>query len=396
MNQVTAVEFSRLAKLIEANRNNFLEALCYISTYRAANYEIDHAIQTLAGAEKELNELSPNSIEQLATYLPSNVILFSYILYAVIPSAFCNHIYVRPSIRGREVAWTINNLVNNLLPLPITLEMYMSRRQFWETAGSKSRIIAFTGKCRNSFEISADTAENQLFIYFGSGVNPMIIGNKVDLKKTIKDIIYARTFNSGQDCLCPDLILVHKDIINNLIDKLIFGLSRLKHGNLNSHTADYSNLVYPNIAEYCYEFFKQNKENIVYGGETDILTRHVQPTIILRKISDLKSYSDYPEFFAPVFNIAVYQSLEEIKALISGSDYSDHAMGVMLYGTESLKKTFRETHMMTIDQTLFEINYGNRPFGGSGICASYVKFNGKTYPQPVLISRETKRYLMDG
>lgn len=397
MNHNSIKKFKELATYIEDNKVVFLEALCHISTYSAANYEIDHVLHTLRNADKELDTIKSNSIKQLATYLPSNVILFSYILYGVVPTAYSKKVYIRPSLRGHEVAWTIHRLINKFIEFPIFLSMYKSRKQFWESTTSKSDVVAFTGKCTNSFEVSEMISDKQLFIYFGSGVNPIVVEKDADLSKAVNDIKKARIFNSGQDCLCPDLILVHKNIANKFIELLKNGLGRLIHGKLNSHAANYTNLIYPNVAEFCHDYFKKNHDYIIYGGKTDVLEHFVQPTILYRDIAQLNSYSDYPEFFAPVYNVATYDNYDQVIKLLSSNEYHDHAMGFTLYGKKHLEECFTNTHMTTFNQILFDVNYGNSPFGGSGKCASYTKYNKTINPHPVLISKEIlKNLITDG
>lgn len=393
MAQPSLADLQLLAEQIEDKRGDFIDVLTYVSTYKAAEYEIDHAVNALLGTTEELAGVGSHRIDTLAAYLPSNVILFSYILYAVIPSVFCRRVLVRPSLRGREVAWAINSRIRQLLKLPIEFEMYKSRKEFLLESVSSAEVIAFTGRCRNSFEVLEHISDKQLFLYFGSGVNPAVIGPKADLDLAARDVTRARIFNSGQDCLCPDLILVHEKVIDDFLQLLSGYVDSLRYGPLNDPRTDFSNLVYPNIAEFCADFVEKHADRVVHRGTIDVLSRMIEPVVMLRHIKELRSYEDYPEFFAPIFNLAIYRNYEEIESLILSEGYRRYAMGVSLYGTAKLDELFEGSHMVTHDCSLFDINYGNRPFGGKGLCSSYVKFGGALTAQGVLISREVRRFL---
>lgn len=395
-NNPTAEDLASLGDSLFKHEDELLTILCYISTYKAAKQEIAHAVDTLHGAADELSHFGGRRIESLATYLPSNVILFSYVLYAVLPTVYSCRVSVRPSLRGREVAWSVHDLIRRLMPLPISFEMHKSRRGFWTDDARPANAVAFTGQCANAAEVAELIEPGQLFMYFGSGVNPIVIGPQALLDRAAQDVTTIRTLNSGQDCLGPDLVLVHTSVEKRFLDILEERVTTLQYGPMSSPVTDYSNLVYPNTAELCLEQFQVHSEHIRCGGSVNVLDRLVEPTIIVRAISQFKSYDrDFPEFFAPVFNIGTYSDPSEIETFVAGSSYRPHAMGASLYGAEELHSIFQENHVVTENATLTTTNFGNHPFGGYGECASYIKYNGAVSCRPVLISREVASHLLE-
>ena len=49
--------------------------------------------------------------------------------------------------------------------------------------------------------------------------------------------------------------------------------------------------------------------------------------------------------------------------------------------------------MFSYNQTLFELENPNKPFGGYGICSGYVSIKGEVISKPILISQEVKLFL---
>lgn len=389
MSAVTPAHLVKLGDLIAQNRKNFLNILTRLSTYKAAQEEIDHSLETLYGAAEELKGLNGYRIRSLSAYLPPNVILFSYILYIAIPSAFCDHIYFRPSVRAREETHEIHIKINELLPLPAKIS-YTTRKLFFENFTQTSDVIVFTGRCQNGDEVASQIKPHQLFMYFGSGVNPFVVGPSANIEQAANDAVTIRLNNSGQDCLCPDLYLLHSDIADSFLEKIKHNLNKAVFGERTDPLADYSYLSYPDVAEFCFDYLEENRKYIIYGGEVNILERYVSPTILLRNINQIDML---PEFFAPIFNMAIYENDQQIAKLIESDIYKDKAMGVMLYGASNLESIFNEKHFITFDSTLFQINHGNNPFGGWDKCASHIRFQGQVISKPLLISDVVRTYL---
>ena len=44
------------------------------------------------------------------------------------------------------------------------------------------------------------------------GKSPCIIGRDADLRTAARRIAWGKTLNSGQTCIAPDYILIHKDV----------------------------------------------------------------------------------------------------------------------------------------------------------------------------------------
>ena len=54
---------------------------------------------------------NPPAIDRLSVFLPSNNVLYSYVLFGVIPSLYADRVDIRPSSRTRQTAVAVHQLL---------------------------------------------------------------------------------------------------------------------------------------------------------------------------------------------------------------------------------------------------------------------------------------------
>jgi aldehyde dehydrogenase (NAD+) len=74
-------------------------------------------------------------------------------------------------------------------------------------------LIFFTGSPALAKTVMAAAAKNltPVILELG-GKSPCIIDKTADIRRTAKRLAWGKTLNSGQTCIAPDYILIHKDI----------------------------------------------------------------------------------------------------------------------------------------------------------------------------------------
>ncbi|MFC7558501.1 aldehyde dehydrogenase family protein [Paenibacillus farraposensis] len=212
--------------LIE-NRQEVMDILTQFSSYRAANAEMDSTISTLQGALQEVQTYQPDWQRSMAVFMPSNVVLYSYALYLLIPSLYVENIDFRPSSHVNEYVSLLHEKLQAVHGLPI-YNRKVSQKVFMENSVIPADIVVFTGSYTNAEKIKKQIRKEQLYIFYGQGINPFIIGPDADLELAVTDVIRMRLYNSGQDCLGPDIILVHQDVRESFKDLLIKRLDQLE------------------------------------------------------------------------------------------------------------------------------------------------------------------------
>jgi len=297
-------------------------------------------------------------------------------------------VYIRPSELARPIFERITSFLKPTIPDSIEFQ-YCARRDFLEYFIKKSDVIIFTGRYESALNVQKEAVPfHSLFIYNGRGMNPLLITPNADLNSAVSKCIKVGCFNSGQDCASPDDIIVHNSIIEPFTKKLIEKLNFYKvkpdyfSGNIIGPLVKIENLL------ELQKFFKENKSKIIYGGSIDLTNKICYPTVL---VSNVTEHSDYTrEFFAPVFNILIYNNAEDLDFYFQNKDYLDYAMYVSVFGNSPYISKLKKHSIVLQNLTMLEINQNT--FGGYGRKASYVSYYGFIFPRPILISREIWRY----
>lgn len=384
-----AEQIQKVRNFIADNRNRFLELLTQIATYRSAESEIQSTLNALDGALNEVEKHRPPRIENLAVFMPSNVILYSYALYLIIPSLYVNTIQFRSSSHVLEPMKELHELIQSVADLPIEMRV-VSQREFISETVLKSKAVVFTGTYKNAEKIKLQLKKDQLYMFFGQGINPFIIGNEADLSKAVNDIVDIRLFNSGQDCMGPDMLFVHEAVCEEFLTKLKAKLESLKFGLRTDSQADYSPIYYTDVLTDIGKYLLEHQNTILYGGMIDYKTSTIHPTILKSHIEDgIRPI----EFFSPIFNVIEYRDEQQLKDLLDISFYRERSMGASVYGCSSMIEFLKKKHTVTVECTLGDIENGNEPFGGYGAMANYIVYQGEMETRPILISEVIASYL---
>ncbi|MGG2017607.1 aldehyde dehydrogenase family protein [Bacillus sp. S10(2024)] len=370
---------------MKINKSEILEILTEISTYQTAEKEFDCSLQALENAIDEVIQNQPPTIDQMSVFMPSNVILYSYILYLIVPSLYVKNIEFRGSSLVINQVRKLHNLFKPVHQLPIELREYSYRKYIRESV-LKADVVLFTGTYQNAENIKFQLSRDQLFIFFGQGVNPFILTDSADLKQAVRDLVDVRMFNTGQDCMGPDVVYVPERIKKVFIQLLKSKLSSLKFGDNSDKEADYGSIHYTSTLESIAQYLNQNSHYIIHGGNINYKEKVIEPTVLL---SSLKDQIKIDEFFSPIFNIVSYENVEEIKGVFDTGYFLERAMGATVYGEEQndLITFLQKKHTVSVNQTLFDIEDGNTAFGGYGPMANYISYQGELFIQPILLSQ---------
>ena len=85
----------------------------------------------------------------------------------------------------------------------------------------KFDYIFYTGGINGGKAVAKSAAENLTPITLElGGKSPCIVGKLKNLTSTAKRITWGKFYNAGQTCVAPDYLIVHKDIKDELIEKI--------------------------------------------------------------------------------------------------------------------------------------------------------------------------------
>ena len=158
-------------------------------------------------------------------------------------------------------------------------------------------IIFFTGSPALAKTVMAEAAKNltPVILELG-GKSPCIINKTADIAVAAKRLAWGKTLNSGQTCIAPDYLIIHKDIKEAFIKAFAKEIRNL-HGDDIKADKHYVRMVNDKAFERVTGYFKDG--DIIYGGACDAETRFIEPTILDNVALDSPVMTE--EIFGPVF-----------------------------------------------------------------------------------------------
>jgi long-chain acyl-CoA synthetase len=377
-------------RYVADNEETVMRVLTDISPHRTAGAEIRSFLATLDGAEEEIRRVRPGCVDRAAVFMPSNMPLYSYALYMLVPSLYSDGVTFRPSSEIKSQMQRLHALLAPVHGLPIKL-FELSQRKFVTGPVREADLIVFTGDYSNAETLLEGLAEDQLFLFFGHGINPFVIAPDADLELAVDDVTRVRLYNSGQDCFGPDVVFAPKGRTEDFLDLLSAKLSSLRFGQNSDPVVDYGPICYESALVNCSDYLVRHAHRIRHGGRIDLPSRRIEPTVLLWGFDDKIPLE---EMFAPVFNVVAYPSARLLRERLSRPYFSERAMGAMVYGNDpETVKVLAKRHQTCVNHTLLDAEDGNRPFGGFGLRANYIFYGGERHAEPLLISQAVARNL---
>lgn len=371
------------------NREELLSVLTRVATRQAAGDEFFRSLRALSGAPWELSRNSPRQLGRLAAFLPSNNLLYSYVLFGVIPSLYTDEVRLRPSARVAPAAMAVHDILGpRVRALGGRFEMApVSQKEFLADC-ARSEAVVFTGQPENAVTVAAQLPPDALFLSFGSGPNPLVVGPEADLDAVCRSVLAARLYNSGQDCLCTDVVFVHRSVSRGLVGRLADALGDVRVGDRRDPDTLVAPLVYPDAVEGAAEFLAGHQEFVVRGGGVDLDRAVVQPSLL--HLPWQESFHP-PEFFSPVVLTMEYDDPRQVERWLHSPEETARGMYVQVFGEPGLTGLRISTSVVGAERITFDLEDGNRPFGGYGLQAGHVRVGGAVTARPLLISAEAAR-----
>ena len=228
-------------------------------------------------------------------------------------------------------------------------------------------LIFFTGSPALARKVMSAASRNltPVILELG-GKSPCIIDKTADIRTAAKRIAWGKTLNSGQTCIAPDYILIHKDVKEAFVKAFAEEVRDL-HGNDIKEDRHYVRMVNDKAFERVTGYFKDGR--IIYGGRTDAESRFIEPTLIEDVALDSPLMTE--EIFGPVFPIITLDD--------NGKSFCDKAMefvnsrekplafyyfGKESDGWEIIRRT--SSGGGCINDVIMHIANENIPFGGVG------------------------------
>jgi lysyl-tRNA synthetase class 1 len=398
---------SQLALKIRQKSDKLKSILVDYQTRAVTDYEIERSISTLQGLHYNEVYFTGGKIDDIAVMLPSNLPLYSLILFGVIPSLLSKNISIRPNSLLQE--HDIISRIHNELELGSSfsnIEIVNCDHEGFKPYIKNANLVVFTGRPSNAEKILLDMKIDSMLVINGSGHNPVVVTETADIEKAIEGSLFLKSFNGGQDCGGPDAILVHQNIAEKFISEFNTRFRALKVGPFSSTDTVIGPIKRFSELQKFATIFNNNNKDIVSGGLIDFKDEIVYPTTIVRSI---ERHPNYKEVFGPVAFIHPYKKDADLSCYFQDIDgqYNANRMYVTVYGysdflsqrDDSIAPTDGNVGILLKNQTIHDVEIGYKPYGGFSLAASgIIKKTSKGMTKlamPILIPQIIYEYLIN-
>ena len=227
-------------------------------------------------------------------------------------------------------------------------------------------IIFFTGSPSLAKTVMAAAAKHltPLVLELG-GKSPCVIDKTANIKTTARRLAWGKTLNSGQTCIAPDYILIHKDVKDIFVEAFAEEVKRL-HGEDVKADRHYVRMVNDRAFERVSDYIKESK--VLCGGAIDAAERYIEPTLLDNPPLDSAVMTE--EIFGPVFPVV---TLDENGSFVDNAiefiNSREKPLALYFFGDEADGwRVVRHTSSGggCINDVIMHIANENAPFGGVG------------------------------
>lgn len=374
-----------LKKSINKNKNEILHALkmdlnksqteAYISEIASAYSEIDFALKNLSDWMKDKREITNMEAmpgKSFTRYEPLGLTLiispWNYpFLLAIDPIinaiASGNTVILKTSRKAAYTSKIIKKILDNNFDRSYIYCVDNEKISHDELLSYKYDHIFFTGSSKVGRIIMKKASENltKVTLELG-GKSPCIVDESANLKFAAKRIIWGKLLNSGQTCVAPDYLLVHKDVKNELLRLMKQAIFEF-YGDRALENPDYPRIIDKKALDRL--VYLMEGQDIYTGGLYNSKTLKIEPTIIDNVNFSNKIMEE--EIFGPILPVIEYEDIFEI---IKKLQKMDKPLSMYIF-SEDQDHIDRLTYDLSsggvcINDTIMHLTNPNLEFGGVG------------------------------
>ncbi|HEX5657040.1 MAG TPA: aldehyde dehydrogenase family protein [Polyangiales bacterium] len=219
------------------------------------------------------------------------------------------------------------------------------------------------------------------------GKSPAYVDRSADLDVTTKRLSWAKFYNCGQTCVAPDYALVHRDVYEPFLSKLVEAVQAMWGADPRLGT-DYGRIVNAHHHARVMRLIASGGTPVL-GGKGDVAQRYIAPTI-LRDVH-ASSAVMHEEIFGPVLPVLPVDSVEQAIAFINARE-KPLALYAFAKDAPVCERFQNETSSggITINHAMLHLTIPGLPFGGvgaSGMGAYHGQFSMDTFSHRKAVHR---------
>ncbi len=230
--------------------------------------------------------------------------------------------------------------------------------------------IFFTGSTRVGKLVMKAAAEHLTSVTLElGGKSPVIVDRSANLRDAAQKIAFGKYLNSGQTCIAPDYLLVHREVQAPFESLLKKEITRMFAANKNAaKTPFYARIIskthHARLNELLRDSLRQGGR-LVFGGESSEPERFFAPTIVSEVQPDFPLMRE--EIFGPILPIIPFEKTEEVITWVKRVD-KPLALYIFSHNRTFIRDIIDRTASggVCINDLMLHYLHLNLPFGGIG------------------------------
>ncbi|WP_350019814.1 L-glutamate gamma-semialdehyde dehydrogenase [Priestia flexa] len=252
----------------------------------------------------------------------------------------------------------------------------------------KTRFVSFTGSrevgCR-IYERAAKVQPGQIWlkrvIAEMGGKDTVLVDRDADLELAASSIVYSAFGFSGQKCSAGSRAVIHEDVYDEVVEKVVSLTQTLTVGNPESVDTYMGPVIHQASFDKIMSYIEigRTEGDLLVGGEGDSSNGFfVQPTVFGNVDQDARLMKE--EIFGPVVAICKARDFDHMLEVANNTDYG--LTGAFLSNTRAnIERAREEFHVgnLYFNRGCTGAIVGYQPFGGFNMSGTDSKAGGPDY-----------------
>jgi len=193
------------------------------------------------------------------------------------------------------------------------------------------------------------------------GKSPCVVDETANIKLAAKRIAWGKFLNSGQTCVAPDYLMVHKSVKNNLLEELEKEV-KVQYGEDPLQNDKFPKII--NEKHFSRILGLIEGENLIFGGKSNSETRQIEPTIFEARP---ESPAMGEEIFGPVLPVLTFESSDDVIKIVKSRP---KPLATYIFTNNKENEQFYIQNLSfgggCINDVVMHLSVSNLPFGGVG------------------------------
>lgn len=272
-----------------------------------------------------------------------------------------NTVVLKPSELSVHTSALMASLINDNFDSAFFRVVEGGVEETTELLSQKFDKIFFTGSTAVGKIVYQAAAKNLTPVTLElGGKSPAIIDEKCDLKIAVKRLVWAKFINSGQTCIAPDYVFVHKSIKEDFLDLVSKEIAKSNYA-VENH--NYVQIINQRNMDRLLKLI--DKDKVFLGGDYNKDKRHISPTVMVDVDFDDAVMKE--EIFGPIMPVMDYDNIEDV---ISKVKSRPKPLSCYVF-TGSKKNKWKILNEISfggggVNDAVMHISNSKLPFGGVG------------------------------